>query len=186
MAVRDYFKRVATDREFAASEVGKAAENFLASHRAVGHSDQPTNAAGSLSLADFLSRCSSAYVVSHAATPWLLYKQMELYEAVAGADEIAVTLDRYEGAAESGEHNALLTPAISATTAREAMRRAIHLLNLHGMELQRAQVDTMVRCATDGSTADHVTLLRTVVRPLDVASSRRDGEALARRRAAAG
>ena len=42
--------------------------------------------------------------------------------------------------ASLGADNALLTLAIPQTTARKAIHHAISLLNLHEMELQRAQV----------------------------------------------
>ena len=46
----------------------------------------------------------------------------------------------------------LLTLAIPDTTARKAIRRAILLLNLHGLEIQRCQVDNI----RDGDTGEHV------------------------------
>ena len=93
----------------------------------------------------------------HGQTPWLLRRQKRLYEEVAGSDDMAVELSRYGGSAVQpltgaraeaaanliGSGNALLTLAIPETTPREALRRTIALLNLHGLELQRAQVDVV-------------------------------------------
>ena len=102
---------------------------------------------------------------------------MKVYHAVAGGDDMAVLLDRYNisptaatatqsvsaaGIEPQGAPHALLTLAIPQTTARKAIHRAILLLNLHGMELQRAQVDTI-----DDLSGSDVVLLRTVVRTLD-------------------
>ena len=131
-----------------------------------------------LKMDDFLSRCLSSYVVSHGQTPWLLRRQKRLYEEVAGSDDMAVELSRYGGSAVQpltgaraeaaanliGSGNALLTLAIPETTPREALRRTIALLNLHGLELQRAQVD-VVNEHNDGGAP--VTLLRAVVSPRD-------------------
>ena len=128
------------------------------------HGLERASEAPELSLDAYLARCSSSYVTSHASTPNLLHDQMELYRAVAGGDDMAVLLNRYDGEAVRGADNALLTLAIPQTTARKAINRAIGLLNLHGMELQRAQVEAI----PDGD-AD-ITLLRTVIRPLEGAS----------------
>jgi len=130
--------------------------------------------AAALSLEDFLARCPSSYVISHTSTPWLLHDQRQLYERVAGGEDIAVALSRYPaggagacmgsafGEAGAENEHALLTMAIPRTPARAAISRAILLLNLHGMELQRAQVDVLA----DGDDST-VTLLRTVIRPLE-------------------
>ena len=46
-------------------------------------------------LDEYLKRSSASYVISHASTPWLLHRQMKVYHAVAGGDDMAVLLDRY-------------------------------------------------------------------------------------------
>ena len=136
----------------------------------------PGGAADALSLSEYLSRCPSSYVIGHGPTPGLLFAQKALYEAVGGGDDMAVALHRYAGIAESTEaNNALLTLAIPQTTARKTLQRAIHLLNLHGLEIQRCQVDNVRRPGSYD-----VALLRTVVRPLGGELTQAQGAALAR------
>ena len=159
--------------EFAAAEAAQENADALGAHAAPRRRPRVV-----LKMDDFLSRCPSSYVVSHGQTPWLLRRQKRLYEEVAGSDDMAVELSRYGGSAVQpltgaraeaaanliGSGNALLTLAIPETTPREALRRTIALLNLHGLELQRAQVD-VVNEHNDGGAP--VTLLRAVVSPRD-------------------
>ena len=157
--IREYASRRADGSPFAASESQNEASELLASH-GLRHSG-----CADLSLDDFLARCPSSYVLGHASTAWLLHRQKRMYGAVAGGDDMAVMLDRYDGPllpeGESGSGQMLLTLAIPKATARKAIHRTLLLLNLHQMEMQRAQVDTIA----DGD--DDVVLLRTVVRPLE-------------------
>jgi hypothetical protein len=46
-------------------------------------------AVASLSLDEYVALCPSSYVISHAQTPQLLCKQMSVFNAVAGGDDIA-------------------------------------------------------------------------------------------------
>ena len=150
----EYVARLASDATFAQEEAAKAASDSMGAFCA-------SAGGGGVGLDDFLARCPSSYVVG--ATPWLLHKQMGMYNQVVGTDDVAVDVSRYAGAAAAGAENALLTLALPETTPRAAITRATTLLTLHGLELQRAQVDTI---AGDGG-GSSVTLLRTVVRPLD-------------------
>ena len=125
-------------KEYAAKP--EQAAQTLATRRLGSHGTNRSNGGAELSLDDYLRCCSSAYVISHTSTPWYLLEQMDLFRAVAGGDDMAVLLNKYVGDASLGRDNALLTLAIPQTTARKAINHAIALLNLHEMELQRAQV----------------------------------------------
>jgi len=181
--IKAYKDQLGADAAFAASEAAETEALLLGSHnlspggggslaQRVSPPTSSTSARES-KLDEYLAMCPSSYVIGHASTPHLFHQQRQMYEQVAGGDDMAVLLSRHWGPAERSEGSSLLTLAIPQATARVAILRAVLLLNLHGMELQRAQVDRVGD--DDGS---RVTLLRTVVRPLE--GSVLDEEALVR------
>lgn len=175
--IREYARKMEADDGFAFSEAKQSDDDLLGAHGlGDGGSSGDGRAKAALTLDDFLQRCPSSYVIAHGQTPKLFYKQMQLFRSVSGGDDMAVTLERYEDKAEHGaEGGALLTLAIPQSTARKAILRAILLLNLHGMELQRAQVDTIKDgpnetnvnsgSGSGGGFTSDVTLLRCVIKP---------------------
>jgi hypothetical protein len=76
--IKQYAAKLDADPAFAAAE---ATNNLLGECRSTPPKE---GAAAALSLDGFLALCPSSYVVSHAATPHLLCKQMNLFRAVAG------------------------------------------------------------------------------------------------------
>ena len=116
-----------------------------------------------LPLHDFLRRCSSSYVTHQ--LPRLLVKQRRLYESVRGKDDATVSMETAEQGSRDwsavSEGCTLLTVALPGVEPRAALRRMLDLLELHGMQLHLAQVDTVDDPEGDG----YVTLLRTVICP---------------------
>ena len=120
---------------------------------------QPNHPAPSAMLSDaelerFLSKCSSRFVVQH--VPRLLYKQLRLYQAVAGTE--AASLEMEHGY-EDDKEATLITAAIPGLTPRAALEKGAALLGRYGLGLRRAQVDDV----RDGGGG--VTLLRMLVSP---------------------
>jgi len=116
-----------------------------------------------LPLDEFLRRCSSTYVTHQ--LPRLLVKQHYLYEAVRGQDNVEIEVETSEMGSRDwaavAEGCTLLTFALPGIQPRPALLRVFRLLDLHGMQLHLAQVDTVDDPEGDGA----VTLLRTVVSP---------------------
>ena len=157
--IQEYAAKLQDDRGFAFAE-----QNMdLLGACVPGGSRSPRISTPFADLDNYAKQCSSSYVVSHAETPSLLCKQMTLFNAVAGGDDMGVTLERYNGPDGSDSaDDVLLTLAIPETTPRKAIQRAILMLNLHSMQLVRAQVD-VVRPTTGAD----VVMLRTVARKTD-------------------
>ena len=144
-------------------------------------------------LNGFLARCTSRYVTMQ--LPRLLYRQMDLYERVAGGDGAALDIEHgyasehpqntrdAPGHIESATDQSLITLAIPGVPARQALWRALSVLRLYPVDLLRAQID-VIHGPTPES--EDVTMLRTVIRPdssptagsLDWSSLSRDLEKL--------
>ena len=84
-------------------------------------------------LEGFLRRCSSRYVCTQ--LPRLLYRQMRLYQSVAGGDLSAVDI---EHGIEPGA--SLVTLALPGVPPRQALWRALSVLQIHRIGFLRAQV----------------------------------------------
>jgi hypothetical protein len=110
-----------------------------------------------------LSKCTERYIAALQDVPRLLYQQLLLYQSVAGTEDAAVSV---EHAYEDPEHT-LLTMAIANSRNRPALQQTLLLLNMHGLEVLRAQVDSVLDPMPDGRPglpSRGVTLLRTLVR----------------------
>ena len=158
----------ASEEEQAALERHTEYNNKLEAGDLSTHAGTPSKRSSSLSrsdlaLRDFLSRCSSLYVTHQ--NQRLLVKQRRLYEQVRGKDDAAVSMEDAEQGSRDwsaiSEGCTLLTVALPGVEPRAALRRMLDLLELHRMQLQLAQVDTVDDPEGDG----YVTLLRTVIRP---------------------
>ena len=109
-----------------------------------------------------MRHCSSAYVCSQ--LPRLLLKQLLMYKRVVGSERCDVDVETHaEGLdwAQSEVCGTLLTVAMPGVMPRAALRRILLLLELHHLELHRAQVDTIDDPNKAGA---YVTLVRTVFR----------------------
>ena len=130
--------------------------------------DQPNHPPPSSLFSDaeldvHLSKCTERYIAAIGDVPRLLYQQLLLYQSVAGTEDAAVSV---EHAYEDPEHT-LLTVAIANSRNRPALQQTLSLLNMHGLEVLRAQVDSVLDPMPEGRPglpSKGVTLLRTLVR----------------------
>ena len=130
--------------------------------------DQPNHPPPSSLFSDaeldvHLSKCTERYIAAIGDVPRLLYQQLLLYQSVAGTEDAAVAI---EHAYEDPEHT-LLTVAIANSRNRPALQQTLSLLNMHGLEVLRAQVDSVLDPMPEGRPglpSKGVTLLRTLVR----------------------
>jgi len=118
----------------------------------------------------FMSRCSSAYVVGQ--LPRLIHKQMLMYKRVAGTEQVAVDVEEASvgvdwALEEGGVDGTLITVALTGVSPKAALRRMLGLLELYGLELKRAQVDTVDDPSGSPSGDGYVTLLRTLTKPAE-------------------
>ena len=116
----------------------------------------PASKLSARELEQFLAKCSSRYVVQH--VPRLLYRQLRLYQQVAGTEGVAIELEHDFD--PSLPQSTLITAAIAGVAPRTALQQALQLLTMHGLSPRRAQVDSVV-----DSVVGSVTLLRLLVTP---------------------
>jgi len=128
----------------------------LASGAFVGQAKHPAPSAmlSESELERFLQKCSSRFVVQH--MPRLFYKQMRLYQMIAGTDAVALEI---EHGYEDEKGSTLISAAFPGLPPRAALEKASSLLGQYGLGLRRALVDEVVDPEGD------VTMLRVVVTP---------------------
>ena len=121
----------------------------------------PSSLLSEAELGRHLTKCTERYVA--AALPRLLYNQLLLYQSVAGTDDSAVAVEHeYQD-----PNQTLLTVALANCRPRPALQLSLALLEMHGLEVVRAQVDSVLDPMPEGRPglpSQGVTLLRAVVR----------------------
>jgi len=127
------------------------------------HHPPPSTLLSEAEIDRMLGRCSRGYVA--AALPRLLYRQLLLYQQVAGGEDAAALFEHdLNGAADE----TLVTLAIGNSRPRAALQHTLALLGMHGLQVGRAFVDQVADPQPEGAAglpSRGVSLLRAVVRP---------------------
>ena len=127
------------------------------------HHPPPSTLLSEAEIDRVLARCSHGYVAS--SLPRLLYRQLLLYQQVAGGEDAAVLFEHnLNGVADE----TLVTLAIGNSRPRAALQHTLALLGMHGLQVGRAFVDQVADPQPEGVAglpSRGVTLLRAVVRP---------------------